>query len=210
MSVIWRKTLRDLAANKARTALVVISTAVGVFALGLVFGLEFIDDSLRYPEEVTELCQAALKRLPKATGGMAYVSEALIDLLERAERERQRERSETVELAHLLHALAQEIRGPAGEILQALGIGPGGCAMLGQFIINVRSAGQRRLSVIAAALFLLSFIIIGLLNFIVLDQFRSDGWRPRGVKFHCRFIDRFCLLRLHIERPEIGSGLLVP
>jgi len=39
MSVIWRKVWRDLAHNKLRTLLVVLSTAVGVFALGLVFGL---------------------------------------------------------------------------------------------------------------------------------------------------------------------------
>ncbi len=39
MSVIWRKVWRDLAHNKSRTTLVVLSTAVGVFALGLVFGL---------------------------------------------------------------------------------------------------------------------------------------------------------------------------
>jgi len=39
MSVIWKKVWRDLAHNKARTLLVVLSTAVGVFALGLVFGL---------------------------------------------------------------------------------------------------------------------------------------------------------------------------
>jgi putative ABC transport system permease protein len=39
MSVIWHKTWRDLASNMARTTLVVISTVVGVFALGLVFGL---------------------------------------------------------------------------------------------------------------------------------------------------------------------------
>ena len=39
MSVVWRKIWRDLARDKARTALVVLSTAAGVFALGLVFGL---------------------------------------------------------------------------------------------------------------------------------------------------------------------------
>ncbi len=39
MHVMWRKIWRDLASNKARTAMVVISTAVGIFALGLVFGL---------------------------------------------------------------------------------------------------------------------------------------------------------------------------
>ena len=39
MSVIWSKIRRDLVHNRARTVLVVLSTAVGVFALGLVFGL---------------------------------------------------------------------------------------------------------------------------------------------------------------------------
>jgi putative ABC transport system permease protein len=39
MGVTWRKVWRDLVGNKARTVLVVLSTAVGVFALGLVFGL---------------------------------------------------------------------------------------------------------------------------------------------------------------------------
>ena len=39
MSVTWRKVWRDLVQHKARSALVVLSTAVGVFALGLVFGL---------------------------------------------------------------------------------------------------------------------------------------------------------------------------
>ncbi len=39
MSIVWRKVWRDLVHNKLRTLLVVLSTAVGVFALGLVFGL---------------------------------------------------------------------------------------------------------------------------------------------------------------------------
>ncbi len=39
MSVTWRKLWRDLARNKARTVLAVLATAVGVFALGLTFGL---------------------------------------------------------------------------------------------------------------------------------------------------------------------------
>jgi putative ABC transport system permease protein len=39
MGVVWHKVWRDLTRNKARTVLVVLSTAVGVFALGLVFGL---------------------------------------------------------------------------------------------------------------------------------------------------------------------------
>lgn len=39
MSVVWKKVWRDLAHSKARTLLAALSTAVGVFALGLVFGL---------------------------------------------------------------------------------------------------------------------------------------------------------------------------
>ena len=38
MSIIWRKVLRDLWGGKLRTLLVVLSTAVGVFSLGLAFG----------------------------------------------------------------------------------------------------------------------------------------------------------------------------
>lgn len=39
--------------------------------------------------------------------------------------------------------------------------GMGGCAMIGQSMINVKSGGRTRLSGIAAALFLLSFILVG-------------------------------------------------
>jgi ATP-dependent Clp protease ATP-binding subunit ClpB len=48
-----------------------------------------------------------------------------MDLLARAEREATRDKSETVGVEHLLHAIAQEIKGPAGEILSSFGIGPG-------------------------------------------------------------------------------------
>jgi len=39
VGTMWHKAWRDMAHNKLRTILVVLSTAVGVFALGLVFGL---------------------------------------------------------------------------------------------------------------------------------------------------------------------------
>jgi ABC-type lipoprotein release transport system permease subunit len=39
MSVVWRKVWRESVHNKVRTALVVLSIAVGVFAPGLVFNL---------------------------------------------------------------------------------------------------------------------------------------------------------------------------
>ena len=60
MSVIWRKVWRDLVHNKARTFLVVLSTAIGVFALGLVFGLSDVmrtrmtaDHQARIPAHIT-------------------------------------------------------------------------------------------------------------------------------------------------------------
>jgi putative ABC transport system permease protein len=39
MSIVWKKTWRDLSRNKTRTALAVLSTAVGVFALGFVINM---------------------------------------------------------------------------------------------------------------------------------------------------------------------------
>jgi len=77
------------------------------------------------PTMVRDLTEVALKRAPKSPGGVAYVSPRLLDLLSRAEREAQRDKVDTVGIEHLLHALAQEIRGPAGEILSSQGIGPG-------------------------------------------------------------------------------------
>ena len=77
------------------------------------------------PGVVAELCERALKRQPKSSG-VAYVSPRLIDLLDRAEREAKRDKVSEVGLGQLLHALAQEIRGPVGEILTELRIGPGG------------------------------------------------------------------------------------
>jgi len=77
------------------------------------------------PRVVMELCERALKRLPKTTD-VAYVSPRLLDLLDRAEREAKRDHVDEVGLAQLLHALAQEIRGPVGEIFTEFGIGPGG------------------------------------------------------------------------------------
>ena len=39
MSVIWRKVWFDLWSNKVRTILAVLSIAVGVFAIGAIFGM---------------------------------------------------------------------------------------------------------------------------------------------------------------------------
>ena len=42
MSIGWRKILRDLKSSAPRKLLVILSSTVGVFALGLVFGLSSV------------------------------------------------------------------------------------------------------------------------------------------------------------------------
>jgi len=49
----------------------------------------------------------------------------------------------------------------AGNLLGALFGGMGGCAMIGQSMINLNAGGRRRLSGIAAGTFLLAFILFG-------------------------------------------------
>ncbi len=81
----------------------------------------------RAVDRVVELraqVERALDGLPTAREP-AYLSAAMLDLLERAEREADRDRSKRVEVEHLLNALSQEIRGPAGEILGAFAVAPG-------------------------------------------------------------------------------------
>lgn len=74
--------------------------------------------------ELQSAADKALGELPRANEP-AYLAVAFLDLLERAERESERERSGEVGVEHLLNALSQEIRGPAGEILGAFSVGPG-------------------------------------------------------------------------------------
>jgi len=76
------------------------------------------------PVEMQAEVERALSALPKGKGA-AYLSTRLLDLLGRADRDADRERSREVSVEHLLGALTQEIRGPAGEVLSAQGIGPG-------------------------------------------------------------------------------------
>ncbi|HVY31758.1 MAG TPA: AAA family ATPase [Polyangiaceae bacterium] len=68
--------------------------------------------------------ERALSLLPQAKEP-SYLSDAMIDLLGRAERDATQERAPRVTAAHLLNALSQEIRGAAGEILAAFGVVPG-------------------------------------------------------------------------------------
>jgi len=74
--------------------------------------------------ELTAAANRALQALPIAHEP-AYLSESMLDLLERAERNADRQRSSAVGLDALLDALSQEIRGVAGELLGAHGVLPG-------------------------------------------------------------------------------------
>ncbi|HXX68829.1 MAG TPA: AAA family ATPase [Polyangiaceae bacterium] len=74
------------------------------------------------PADVAVEVESALGRINRTTGGLAYLSSAMLQLLARAEKEAG---IGTVEIAHLLNALTQEIRGPGAVVLQAFGLGPG-------------------------------------------------------------------------------------
>jgi ATP-dependent Clp protease ATP-binding subunit ClpB len=74
--------------------------------------------------EMTAAVERALAALPRGEGP-GYLSTRLLDLLGRAEREADRERAREVTVSHVLGALAQEVRGPAGEVLAAFNVGPG-------------------------------------------------------------------------------------
>src|SRR5215469_885335 len=74
------------------------------------------------PADVTVEAESALARMNKASGGLAYLSNGMLQLLSRAEKEAG---TGTVEVEHLLNALSQEIRGAAAVVLQAFGLGPG-------------------------------------------------------------------------------------
>jgi ATP-dependent Clp protease ATP-binding subunit ClpB len=74
------------------------------------------------PADVSVEAESALGRMNKATAGLAYLSNAMLQLLARAEKEAG---PGTVEVEHLLNALSQEIRGAAAVVLQAFGLGPG-------------------------------------------------------------------------------------
>jgi ATP-dependent Clp protease ATP-binding subunit ClpB len=74
--------------------------------------------------ELSSAANRALAALPVGTEP-AYLSDAMLDLLARAERNADRLRSVEIGLEALLDALSQEIRGPAGELLNAHGVLPG-------------------------------------------------------------------------------------
>jgi ATP-dependent Clp protease ATP-binding subunit ClpB len=75
------------------------------------------------PADVAVETESALARISKGSGGLSYLSSAMLSLLARAEKEPGA--SATVGVENLLNALSQEIRGPAAAVLQAFALGPG-------------------------------------------------------------------------------------
>jgi ATP-dependent Clp protease ATP-binding subunit ClpC len=74
------------------------------------------------PADVSVEVESAMSRVAKTTGGLAYLSGAMLHLLGRAEKEAG---SGTVEVEHVLNALTQELRGASAVVLQSFGLGPG-------------------------------------------------------------------------------------
>jgi ATP-dependent Clp protease ATP-binding subunit ClpB len=74
------------------------------------------------PSDLAVEAESQLARLGKSSGGLAYLSNAMLALLARAEKEAA---ADTVGVEHLLNALSQELRGPAAVVLQAFSLGPG-------------------------------------------------------------------------------------
>ncbi len=77
------------------------------------------------PGEVMVAADNALGRLSRTSSGVAYLSTRFMDLLGRSEREADRDKTDSVDVEHLLHALSQEIRGAAGDVLTSFNLGPG-------------------------------------------------------------------------------------
>jgi ATP-dependent Clp protease ATP-binding subunit ClpB len=74
------------------------------------------------PADLAVEVEASLSRMSKTADGLAYLSNAMLQLLARAEKEAG---AGSVEIEHLLNALSQEIRGPAAVVMQAFALGPG-------------------------------------------------------------------------------------
>src|SRR5579883_3256430 len=59
------------------------------------------------PADVSVEAESQLARINKTTGGLAYLSNAMLQLLARAEKEAGAGREQPVEVEHLLNALSQ-------------------------------------------------------------------------------------------------------
>jgi ATP-dependent Clp protease ATP-binding subunit ClpB len=140
--------------------------------------------------------ETALARQPVARE-RAWLSGLLMDLMRRAEREALRTPESVVQVEHLLNALAQEVRGAAGEILGAFQIGPGS---LRPHLAVLRAAPEVSASSPGKA----GHPILGLYTASLVDLARAGRVRPvigRGVELR--------RLLTILERREKNHPLLV-
>ena len=113
MSIIWRKVLRDLWRSKFRTILVVISTAVGVFALGLVYGMSGVLN--------TRLAESHRESVPPhITYYTGWFDQEIVETIKREPDIADAERAFETPDAMLVSAGQQ--RGPRGRALRGVGI----------------------------------------------------------------------------------------
>ncbi len=95
-------------------------------------------------------------------------------------------------------------QGVANTVTGVFG-GMGGCAMIGQSMINVKSGGRTRLSGVAAALFLLAFILVGssvieqiplaaLVGVMFMVVIGTFAWNSLTILRRVPFTDAFVIL----------------
>ena len=118
--VVAAQATADEAGHKEVTPLHLLSVALereaGVGAVFRKAGVNLV--------QLTSLTETAMATLPPGDQA-SYLSKALLELLGRAERDAGRAIDAQVSVEHLLNALSSEIRGPASDIMSAVGVGPG-------------------------------------------------------------------------------------
>ncbi|MDQ2093739.1 SulP family inorganic anion transporter [Rhodalgimonas zhirmunskyi] len=98
--------------------------------------------------------------------------------------------------------------------------GMGGCAMIGQSMINVKSGGRTRIAGVVAALFLLSFILyaaplieqiplaalVGVMFMVVIGTF---AWNSLRILFKVPLIDAFVIVLVTVVTVEYDLAVAV-
>ncbi|RME28718.1 MAG: AAA family ATPase, partial [Deltaproteobacteria bacterium] len=76
------------------------------------------------PRQIEENLRGELERLPKVSGADTYVGGRLKQVIEQAQQHADRLKDEYLSTEHLLLAIAEDSKGPAGRVLNSLGATP--------------------------------------------------------------------------------------
>ena len=91
----------------------------------LVEGVESVQEAVQRagvdPTDLLVEAEAEVRKLPRTSGSVSYLSPRTLDLLNRADGESSRDGSK-VTVSHLLVATAQETTGPVRRVLRAVGL----------------------------------------------------------------------------------------